>query len=72
MNAAVEYHFKSCTEVRRNREQLIKAKEDFPSCHIFVVTNKMQHKHYSTMLFQRRFNSGCSWKKNINLSLEKL
>lgn len=41
-----------------DRQQLIKTKEtSITDCHVFVVTNNMQNKYYSTKLFQKRFKT---------------
>lgn len=70
MNAAESIILRAALRQERiDRQQLMKTKDtSITNCHIFVMTNNMQSKYYSTKLFQKRFRTlDVAGKKNIYL-----
>lgn len=77
MNAAVSIILRAAPKQEGiDRQQVIKTKgTSITDCHIFVVTNNMQNKYYSTKLFQKRFKTMDVIEKNKiknHLSLEQM
>lgn len=76
MNAAVSIILRAAPKQEGiDRQQLIKTKgTSITDCHIFVVTNNMQNKYYSTKLFWKRLKTMdvIEKKKKNHLSLEQM